>query len=322
MKPKVILARPFHEEIMKQLQREFDLIVGDDLNYPFASLLLRHPDTQAMISFLSDAVGEKEMRMMPDLKVIANFAVGYNNVDVAAAIRRGIWVTHTPDVLTAATADLTMALILAVTRRLPEADRFTRENRFSGWQADLFLGKDLQGAMLGIVGMGRIGRATAQRAQAFGMTVLYTSHTRKADLEERHGFTWTPLQELAERSDIVSLHLPYSPEVHHLFDRAMFDRMKPDAVFINVARGKLMDEAVLAEKLAKRELFGAGLDVYEMEPQVTEKLKKLENVILLPHIGSATERTRRTMADMTCQAVRQTLAGETPAHLIPEWKNR
>jgi glyoxylate reductase len=296
--------------------------VAAERGWDLKQAVAANPDAAAIIPFLPDGVNRDLMDMAADLKVIANFAVGYNNIDVASAIDRGVYVTHTPDILTDATADLTMALILAVARRLIEADRFLRRGDFSGWAPGLFLGKDLNRSVLGIVGMGRIGLATALRARSFGLKIVYYSRTQKLELEKKYGFVYLPFVELLRDSDFVSVHLPYSPDVHHLFNEDAFALMKPDAVFINVSRGPLADERCLADRLERKELFGAGLDVYEFEPEVTESLKKLDNVVLLPHIGSATEKTRREMAMMTVQAVRETISGRIPLHLIPEWKSR
>ena len=318
----VILSKRFNPEAVASLARGFRLVVAADNGWTLKQTVAANPDAAAIIPFLSDRVDRDLMQTAPDLKVIANFAVGYNNVDIVHAIDCGIYVTHTPDILTDATADLTMALILAVARRFVEADRFVRRGDFAGWDPGLFLGKDLNRSTLGIVGMGRIGLATALRARNFGLKIVYYSRTQKPELEKEYGFVYLPFVELLRNSDFVSLHLPYSPDVHHLFNEDAFVLMKPDAVFINVSRGLLADERCLAGKLERKELFGAGLDVYEFEPEVTESLKKLDNVVLLPHIGSATEKTRREMAMMTVQAVSQALNGERPRHLIPEWRER
>jgi glyoxylate reductase len=319
MKPAVILTHKYLDEAVTLLKDRFQLIEVEGSGRSLADLLRAHPETPALISFLSDPIDRGIVDLGRNLKIIANYAVGYNNIDIDYAIEKGIYVTHTPDVLTEATADLTMALILAVCRRMVEADAFTRQGRFTGWQADLMLGKELNGSTLGIVGMGRIGLAAARRAPGFGLKVIYYSTPRRPELETEYGFEFVEFDELVKRSDIVSLHIPYSPDVHHLFDRRVFDLMKPDAVFINAARGPLMDEAYLAEKLERHELFGAGLDVYEFEPRVTEKLKQLKNVVLVPHIGSATHYARLEMAMMTIRSVTQALSGQKPDHLIPEW---
>jgi glyoxylate reductase len=319
---KVILTHRFCDEAVKRLQRDFQLVVADDGRPGLPGLFRRHADAEAVISFLSDPIDRAVIGGLKKLKIIANYAAGYNNIDVGCALERNILVTHTPDVLTAATADLAMALLLAASRRVVEGDALMRSGRFVGWQAGLLLGKELNGAILGIVGMGRIGLATALRARAFGMKVVYYSRSAKPQLEKKYGFARVTFLELIRSADVVSLHLPYSASVHHLFNRDVFALMKKDAIFINTARGLLMDETALADKLGKNELFGAGLDVYENEPAVNEKLKQLKNAVLLPHLGSATEKTRRAMALMAVQAVRQALNGQKPRHLIPEWKER
>jgi glyoxylate reductase len=319
---KVILAHRYNEEAVERLRREFELVIAGDEEGGLTACLKRHPDASALISFLSDPIDGAAIQALKKLKIIANYAVGYNNIDVPRALERNILVTHTPDVLTAATADLAMALILAVSRRLLEGDAFVRSGRFAGWEAGLLLGKELRGAILGIVGMGRIGLATALRARAFGMKVIFYSRSAKPRIEARYGFARVTFLELIRNADIVSLHLPYSPGVRHLFNRDAFALMKKDAVFINTARGPLVDEAALAEVLEGNALFGAGLDVYEDEPAVNAKLRGLKNAMLLPHLGSATASTRRVMAMMTVQSVRQALGGRKPQHLIPEWREK
>jgi len=319
---KIILTHRYHDEAIERLHREFQLVIAADEGPDLPAVMRRHADAEGLISFLSDPVDAAAIRAMKKLKIIANFAVGYNNIDVECALEKNILVTHTPDVLTGATADLAMALILSVSRRLVEGDALVRAGRFTGWQAGLLLGKELNGAILGIVGMGRIGLATALRARACGMKALYYSRSAKPALERKYGFARVTFLELLRSADVVSLHLPYSPGVHHLFNRDAFALMKKDAIFINTARGPLMDEEALAAALEKNELFGAGLDVYEDEPAVNEKLKGLKNAVLLPHLGSATGKTRRAMAMMTVLSVRQALAGKRPRHLIPEWKEK
>jgi glyoxylate reductase len=207
-----------------------------------------------------------------------------------------------------------------VSRRIVEGDDFLRKGNFNGWGANLLLGKSLQGTTLGIIGMGRIGLAAALRALGFGMKILYFSRSRKKDIEERYGFRYMEFHDLVRQADIISLHIPSSPQTRHLFDREVFDRMKKDAIFINVSRGDLMDETYLAEKLEKNELFGAGLDVYEYEPKITEKLKTLKNAVIVPHIGSATYTARLGMAQMTIDNVKLALSGQTPRDLVAEWK--
>ncbi|MCK4943404.1 MAG: D-glycerate dehydrogenase [Candidatus Aminicenantes bacterium] len=320
MKKKVILTQIYQDEAIEKLKENYQLIIAEQDSRNLLEILKANPDTQALISFLSDDINGKIIAGGPNLKIIANYAVGYNNIDFQYAMGQGIYVTHTPDILTNATADLTMALILAVSRRIVEADAFLRKGEFSGWGANLMLGKELNGAILGIVGLGRIGLATAIRAKSFGMKVVYYDRNPKKELESRHGFEYRRFVDLIKISDVVSLHIPYSPDMHHLFNRDVFDLMKRDAIFINASRGPLMDERYLAEKLENQTLLGAGLDVYEHEPRVTEKLKKLNNAVLVPHIGSATTKARLEMAMMTVRSVTRALSGQVPDHLIPEWK--
>lgn len=283
-------------------------------------MLKENPDTEALISFLSDKIDKEIIDLALNLKIIANYAVGYNNIDVPYAVKKGIPVTNTPEVLTKATADLTMALILAVCRRLVEGDELLRQGKFKGWAANFLLGKELDGSTLGIIGMGRIGQATALRAASFGMNIIYYDKTRKPELEVKHGYVFKAFTEVVKEADIVSLHIPSYPESHHLFNKDVLDLMKKDAVFINVSRGDLVDETYLAEKLEKNELFGAGLDVYEHEPNVSERLLKLKNVVLAPHIGSATYKARMAMAQLTVDNVKQVFAGMPPQNLVQECK--
>jgi glyoxylate reductase len=320
MKKKAVLTQIYQDEAINRLKSEYRLVIAEQETQNLLEVLEEHADTEALISFLSDDISRDIITRLPDLKIIANYAVGYNNIDFQTAIKNGIYVTHTPDILTNATADLTMALILAVSRRIVEADNFLRRGDFNGWGANLLLGKELDGAVMGIIGMGRIGLATAIRAKGFGMNVVYYDRNSKKDIESRFGFEFRRFVELVKTSDVVSLHIPYSPDVHHLFNRDVFDLMKPDAIFINASRGPLMDEVYLAEKLENKTLLGAGLDVYEHEPRITEKLKKLDNAVLVPHIGSATTKARLEMAMMTIRSVEQALSGEKPDYLIPEWK--
>ncbi|MCP5105613.1 MAG: D-glycerate dehydrogenase, partial [bacterium] len=311
MKRKVVLTQKYQDEAIRQLREAFDLIIVEGSGKSLTRVLKENPDTEALIGFLSDKIDKTIMDLAPDLKVIANYAVGYNNIDVAYAVKKGIPVTNTPDVLTRATADLAMALILAVSRRIVESDTFLREGKFTGWGANLLLGKELHGCTLGIIGMGRIGKATALRAAGFGMKIIYYDTARRPGPEKEYGYRYKPFLEVVKESDILSLHIPSYPEVHRLFGKKVLNLMKKDAVFINVSRGNLVDEAYLAEKLEKKELFGAGLDVYEYEPEVNERLLKLKNVVLVPHIGSATYTARMGMAQLTIDNVKQVFAGTT-----------
>ncbi len=265
-------------------------------------------EAAAAITLLSHPVTARVLEACPRLAVVANYAVGYDNVDVEAARRLGIWVTNTPDVLTEATADLAWALILAVTRRLLEGDALVRRGEFRGWEPSLLLGTGLQGKTLGIVGFGRIGRAVARRAPAFGMEVLHASRRAREGAPGRR----VGLDELLGESDVVSLHCPLTPETRHLLDGRRLRSMRRGAVLINTARGPVVDEAALVEALRGGHLGGAGLDVYEREPEVHPGLLGLPNVVLLPHVGSATVETRSAMADLAAANVAAVLQGSEP----------
>jgi glyoxylate reductase len=261
--------------------------------------------TDAIDASVLDAAG-------PSLKVVANVAVGYNNIDLPACRARGVAVTNTPDVLTNACADFTWALILAVTRRLGEGERQLRAGQWKGWALDHMLGMELRGKQLGLVGLGRIGRAVAGKAPAFGMTVAYTSRT--ATLE---GATAMPLDRLLATSDVVSLHCPMTPETRHLIDQKALARMKRSAYLINTSRGPVVDEAALAWALKERLIAGAALDVYEKEPEVHPGLLALENALLIPHLASATTETRTAMADLAASNVIAVLAGRPAVTPVP-----
>lgn len=269
------------------------------------------------VTLLTDRVDEEFLDAAPNLKMLANVAVGYNNIDVAACERRGVIVTNTPGVLTDATADLAMALILMSTRRLGEGDRLIRSGTPWQWGMFMMLGVGLQGRQLGIIGMGGIGEALAQRAQAFGMTVVY--HNRRAvaaETEARLGARLVGLHELLETSDVVSLNCPYSETTHHLIAAAAFERMKSSAYLVNTARGPIVDEAALAEALTTGQIAGAALDVFENEPEVHPGLLGLDNVVMVPHLGSATIETRSAMATLAARNVVEVLAGRPPVSQV------
>ncbi len=273
-------------------------------------------DADALITLLTVPVGAELFARAPKLKIVANYAVGVDNVDRAAAAARGIVVTHTPGALTDATADAAMTLLLALFRRVIEGDRLVRAGGFSGWRPDLLLGRDLKGKTLGIVGPGRIGKAVARRARAFGMAVVAAGRSRR-DPEDPDDPTRVSFDDLLRRSDAVSLHVPLSAETRHLIDAAAFSKMKPDAVLINTARGPIVDEMALCRALDERKIAGAGLDVFENEPLIPPALLDDDRVILFPHAASATIETRSEMARMVCEDVRRVLGGEPPRWPAP-----
>lgn len=264
----------------------------------------------AVVTLLTDHVDDAFLDAAPHVKVVANVAVGYNNIDVEACRRRGVVVTNTPGVLTDATADLAMALILMVTRRLGEGERLIRSGTPWQWGMFMMLGTGLQGRRLGIIGMGGIGVALARRARAFGMEIAYHNRSAVAPaLADELGAERLDLQTLLATSDVVSLNCPYSPETHHLIDAAALSMMRPEAVLINTARGPIVDETALAEALTARTIAAAGLDVFEHEPAVHPGLLDLDNVVLVPHLGSATIETRTAMATLAADNVIAVLSG-------------
>ena len=268
---------------------------------------------EAAVTLLTDRVDDRFLDSAPNLRVVANVAVGYNNIDVAACRSRGVVVTNTPDVLTDATADLAMGLVLMCTRRLGEGERLVRSGQPWKWGMFMMLGAGLQGRRLGIVGMGAIGEALATRARAFGMSIVY--HNRRpvaADTEARLGARAVELHELLETSDVVSLNCPYTDATHHLIDADALGRMRRSAYLINTARGPIVDESALVEALRDGRIAGAGLDVFEHEPEVHPGLLDLDNVVLIPHLGSATVETRSAMASLAARNVVEVLAGRAP----------
>lgn len=269
-------------------------------------------EAEGLIALLTVRVDAALLARAPKLKIVANAAVGYDNVDVGACLERGVAVTNTPNVLTEATADLALALLLSAVRRLPQAERSLRAGEFNGWQFWDYLGGDITGNTLGIFGMGLIGKAVARRAAAFGMRIQYNSRTRLPLVEEEAlSLTWVDWESLLATSDVLSLHAPYTSSTHHILDRSALSRMKPGSFLINTARGALIDETALVLALRDGPLAGAGLDVYEHEPRVDPDLLALENVTLLPHIGSATPRTRGAMATLAARNVHSLLTAGT-----------
>jgi glyoxylate reductase len=267
-------------------------------------------DRDGLLCLLANPVSDAVLEACPHLRAVANCAVGHDNIDLEACRRRGVWVTNTPDVLTEATADLAWALILAVTRRLVEADALVRSGRWSGWALDQMLGTGLQGARLGIVGFGRIGRAVARRAPAFGLEVVVCDPD--PDPEPGVDVLAVDLDELLATSDVVSLHAPLDDGTRHLIDEARLRSMRRGAVLVNTARGPLVDEGALVRVLDDGHLGGAGLDVYEHEPRVHPGLMDRPDVVLLPHIGSATRATRAAMAELAARNLLAALTGEEP----------
>ena len=318
---KVFVSQRIYPEGLEILERAgLEVDLNDDTKpLPKKQLIERAKGADGLLCLLTDTVDAEVLKGAPDLKVVSNVAVGYNNIGVETAIERGVLVTNTPDVLNEATADLAFALLLGAARRLPEADRYLREGKFEGWE--LFqphLGLDVWGKTLGVVDMGRIGEAVARRAKGFNMNVLYHNRSRlDPDVEQELGTRYVSFNELLEESDFISVHVPLTDETRHLLDREAFKKMKETAVFINTARGPVVDEAALAEALKAGELRGAGLDVFEGGPEVHSKLLELqEHLVLVPHIGSATHETRRRMSTLAAENMAAALTGSCPPSLV------
>jgi glyoxylate reductase len=318
MKPKVLITRKVFQEALDLLKGSVDYEIGilqGELTK--RSLQEKARDKQGILSLLVDTIDRDVIDAAPQLKIIANCAVGYDNIDIDYARKKGILVTNTPGVLTETTADLTWALILSVARRIPQADVFTRAKMYFGWKLDLYLGMEVTGKRLGIIGMGRIGKAVALRARAFRMNVVYNDPHRLSEEEEaRFQASRLPLEELLRTSDIVTIHTSLTPETTHLISAERLRWMKKEAILVNAARGPIVDEEALAGALEKLNIWAAGLDVYEREPEIEERLLSLDNVVLLPHIGSATFETRIRMAMMAARNLVQGLSGERPDNLI------
>jgi len=314
-RPAVFVTRRVPSSVVERLEQQCTVEIHDGPEaIPADELRSRLADKQALMCLLTDRVDGAVLDAGPGLRIVANIAVGYDNIDLAAARARGVVVTNTPDVLTEATADFTWGLILAVTRRIAEGERLVRRGGWSGWALDFMLGSDLRGKQLGIVGLGRIGRAVAARAGAFGMRVACTTLDPGADAQGTADAAWMRLglDELLSSSDVVSLHVPLTQATRHLIDRRAILRMKRGAYLVNTSRGPVVDEAALAWALGEGLIAGAALDVYEQEPRVHPDLLGLENVVLAPHLGSATVETRTAMADLAARNVLAVLSGLEP----------
>jgi len=279
---------------------------------PQSTLIKNVGTAEGLISLLSDKIDRNVIDAMPKCRIIANYAVGYNNIDVDYAKDKGIIVTNTPDVLTESTADLTIALTLACSRRLPEGQEMIKKNRFKGWGPKLLLGIELNGKYFGIIGAGRIGTAAAIRAKAFGTKIIYCSNEKNEFLESVMGAKKVTLSRLLAFSDVISLHLPLTPESFHLLNKDNLKLLKPTAILINTARGEIVDEKELIKILKSNKIFAAGFDVYENEPDINPELLKLKNVVLLPHVGSGTIEARNKMAELAARNVIAVLSGNKP----------
>ncbi len=317
-KKKILVTGRLPDEVMKRLSASCDMEANrEDRPMERGRILEAIPDKDGLISMITDRVDAELLDLAPNLKIVSNLAVGYNNIDVAAATARGILVTNTPGVTTEPTADLTLGLILAVARRIVEEDKLTREGKFQYWAPMLFLGRSVAGKTLGIVGFGAIGQAVAKRARGFDMRILYHQRRRLDEPVERQlGVEYADFGRLLSESDFVSLHVPLTDKTRHLVGMQQLRQMKPSAFLINASRGPVVNEKELVEALQKGLIAGAGLDVYENEPALTPGLIDMPNVVLTPHVGSGTIEDRTRMAQMATDNLLMGLRGEVPRFIL------
>jgi glyoxylate reductase len=315
--PAILVTRVLPDEGMERLHKIAELDVWEeDRPMPRKEILDRIEDKDGILCLLGDRIDQEVIDHGIMLKVIGNYAVGIDNIDVEHATRNGIAVVNTPGVLTDATADLAFSLLLACARRIAEGDRFVRNGKFISWGPKLMLGKDVRGATLGVIGAGKIGEAVLKRGEAFGMKLLYHSRSRKPELERKLGVDFCEFDTLLKESDFISLNCPLTDETYHMISKRELELMKSDAYLINTARGPVVDEKALYQALLNRTIGGAGLDVFEEEPKVYPPLKELDNVTMVPHVGSSTVLTRRKMAFMAIDGMMEVLNGKVPENIV------
>ena len=318
-KHKVFVTRELPERGLRIIKKRFDAEVWTDYAPPPKQVIIQKAaKVDALASLLTDKIDAEVFDVAPSLKIIAQFAVGYDNIDIKEATKRGIYVTNTPGVLTETTADFAWALLMAVARRVVEADKYIRSGKWKvGWHPTMILGRDVYGATLGIVGLGRIGVAMAKRATGFDMRTLYYSATRKPNLEKTLGLEFADLDTLLQKSDFVSIHVPLMKKTYHLIDERKLKLMKKTACLINNSRGPVVDEKALYKALTEGWIAGAALDVFEQEPTpVDNPLLKLDNVVLAPHISSSSHETRSRMAEMVAENLIAFFEGRIPPNLV------
>ena len=318
MKPKILVTREIFPETLAYLREHFDVEDNQSDNMlSAAELAARLAGKVGVMSSGSDKIDAELLAQVPHLKAVCNIGVGYNNVDVNAASQYKMMVTNTPGVLDETVADTAFAYVLATARRMTESEQFLRNGQWTKNTLTLMLGRDVHHATLGIVGMGRIGQAVARRARGFDMNVIYYNRNRvSADIEKACSATYVSKQELMKQADFIVLLVPYTPENHHLIGAAEIALMKSDAVLINIARGGIVDELALIDALKHRKIFGAGVDVFENEPNFRKEFLELSNVVLLPHLGSASENTRRAMANLAAKNLVAALTTGKPPNQV------
>ncbi|MCK1984232.1 MULTISPECIES: 2-hydroxyacid dehydrogenase [Peribacillus] len=319
MKQKIYITRKLPEQIIEGLSQNYDVRMWDQEDIPVPREVLEEEikEAEGLLCLLTEQIDESLIEQAPNLKIIANMAVGHNNIDVQTATKRGIMVTNTPGVLTETTADLTFGLLLATARRMMEAEDYLRSGKWETWSPMQLTGQDVYGATLGIIGLGRIGEALAKRAKGFDMNIVYFNRSRKYEQEKELGIEYQPLEKLLQISDFVCVMLPLTPETNYMIGKEQLELMKGTAVLINTARGGIIDEKALYQALESRGIWAAGLDVFEEEPvPVDHPLLTLPNVVTLPHIGSASIATRLKMAALAVQNLMEGLSGDTPRNLV------
>ena len=317
MKPIVTVTNIFPQVALDKLSSECDLKINRT-SLTKEELKQKVSGSDAVISYLTDRIDQDIIDRGTKLKIIANYGAGFNNIDVAYASERGIWVTNTPNVLHETTADLTWAMILGTARQIVSADRYTREGKFQGWGAKLFLGGDVYVKTLGIIGLGEIGRSVARRAIGFNMRTLYHQRNRLPKEEEKKlNVEYATFEKILRESDFLTLHVPLTEETEYMIGNDEIALMKKTAYLIHTARGKVIDDYALVAALREDRLAGAALDVYEDEPELTEGMRELDNLMILPHIGSASFETRDKMALLVADNILDALEGKTPRSLVP-----
>lgn len=322
IKKRILVTNILPEEGLKGLYPDFEVIAPKSAPFTRKEVLELIPECQGIIPAFFK-VDKEIIDQGRNLKIISNYGAGFDNVDIAYATEKGIMVTNIPETVTQATAELALGLMISLMRRITETDRLVRKDSYEHWGTTIsFLGTSLEGKILGIVGMGRIGMATARLAQAFGMQVIYQKRKPyPPEVEKTLNIRYAPLEELLKEADVVSLHCPLTPETRHLLGEKEFKLMKPTAVVVNTARGPVIHEKALIEALEKGEIKGAALDVFEFEPKVSAELLKMDNVVLTPHIGSSTLETRTIMAQACVKHIQDFFAGKRPTHIVnPEVK--
>ena len=314
---KIFVTRKIPEPGLEILRKKFEVKVNlYDRVLSREEIIEGLKGKDGLLCLLTDPIDADVINSEPKLKMISSYAVGYNNIDVKAATKRGIPVSNTPGVLTDATSDMAWALLFSAARRIVEADKFTRAGKFKGWGPMLMHGQDVTNKTLGVVGAGRIGTAFALKSKGFNMNVLYVDEKKNETLEKEVNAKKVTFDEILKKSDFISLHVPLIPSTHHLIGEKELKMMKKNAVLINTSRGPVVDEQALVFALKEKQIFGAGLDVYEHEPEITEELKKLDNVVLQPHSSSATIETRTKMAVMAAENMVEGLKGEIPTNCV------